>query len=126
MPLVSYEGNTFVAFIDISGFKELMRNENEAWRALDRLYNTGYLILGVHSYEANKVNGLFVSDSGVLFVRRKNLRSPNTVESLSALLSVVKGINERMINSVIQRRCGISVNTDFSERSFMLEISIAL
>jgi len=47
MPLSSYEGNTFVAFVDISGFKKRMRYEREAWKALDILYNTGHILLGV-------------------------------------------------------------------------------
>lgn len=110
MPLESYEGETFVAFIDISGFKDLMRNEIEAWVALDRLYNTGYLVLGDQrgAINQNKVEGLFVSDSGVLFVRRNNQDMLNAQGSLRSILSVVKRINERMI-----------------EYNFMLTTSIA-
>ena len=61
MPLVSFEGETFVAYLDISGFKYLMRNEDRAWRALDKFYNAGYLVLGIHRYDENVVDGLFVS-----------------------------------------------------------------
>jgi hypothetical protein len=99
MPLESYEGETFVAFIDISGFKDLMRDENEAWMALDRLYNTGYLVLrgqrgGINQ---NRVEGLLVSDSGILFVRRNNQDVLNAQDSLKSILTVVKRINERMM-----------------------------
>ena len=71
MPLNNYDGNTFVAFLDISGFKELMRNEKKAWNALDKLYQYGYEILGNQNNEC-RVEGIFISDCGVLFVRRDN------------------------------------------------------
>jgi len=99
MPIKNYEGNTFVAFLDISGFKELMREENEAWKALDRLYNTGYLVLGSQRCGSNegRIDGLFISDSGVLFVRRNNQNMMNTPESLKSLLIAVRSINDRML-----------------------------
>lgn len=97
MPLESFEGKTFVAYIDISGFKDLMRNENDAWKALDKFYNAGYIVLGVHRYETIKVDGLLVSDCGILFVRRENQSILNSIESLKAILSVVREINKKMI-----------------------------
>jgi len=112
MPLESYEGETFVAFMDISGFKELMRNENDAWRALDKFYNAGYLILGIHSLETNKIDGLFVSDNGVLFVRRENQSILNTKESLKEILTVVKEINIKM------RRNDIMLTTSIAYGKF--------
>ena len=71
MPLVSYEGETFVVFLDISGFKDLMRNEDRAWRALDKFYNTGYLVLGNNRNDENVVDSLFVSDCGILYLNKK-------------------------------------------------------
>jgi len=98
MPIKNYEGNTFVAFLDISGFKELMRNEKEALKALDKLYQYGYEILKDQSNEC-RVEGIFVSDSGMLFVRRNNQILGNNSESLRSLLIKIKMINERMIES---------------------------
>jgi hypothetical protein len=38
MPIPNYDGKTFVAFIDISGFKTMMK-KNQAWEALDQFYS---------------------------------------------------------------------------------------
>jgi hypothetical protein len=107
MPINNYDGDTFVAFLDISGFKELMRNEKKAWKALDRLYQSGYEILRNQNNEC-RVEGIFISDSGVLFVRRNNQIITSTSESLKSLLLMIKKINERM-----------------RENDFMLTTSIA-
>ena len=107
MPLNNYDGDTFVAFSDISGFKELMRNGKKAWKALDRLYQCGYEILRNQSNEC-RVEGIFISDSGVLFARKNNQIMFSTLESLKSLLQVIKRINARM-----------------RENDFMLTTSIA-
>jgi len=107
MPINNYDGDTFVAFLDISGFKELMRDEKKAWKALDRLYQYGYETLRNQNNEC-RVEGIFISDSGVLFVRRNNRIMPNISDSLISLLIILKRINERM-----------------RENDFMLTTSIA-
>lgn len=107
MAINNYDGDTFVAFIDISGFKELMRNEEKAWKALDRLYQYGYEILRSQNNEC-RVEGIFISDSGVLFVRRNNQTTSSISETLKSLLVLIKRINERM-----------------RENDFMLTTSIA-
>ncbi|MEX2704077.1 MAG: hypothetical protein Q6352_002265 [Candidatus Freyrarchaeum guaymaensis] len=89
MPINDFEGDTFVAFLDISGFKDLMKKKI-AWKALDRLYQYGYEIIRENS---GQVEGLFVSDSGILFVRNRQ----DKVRCLKALLKVVKELNKRMI-----------------------------
>ena len=96
MTLVSYEGETFVAFLDISGFKDLMRNEDRAWRALDKFYNIGYLVLGNNRNDENVVDGLFVSDCGILYLKQENLEIRNRIIGLRKLLRIVKDINVRM------------------------------
>ena len=107
MPINNYNGDTFVAFLDISGFKELKRNEKKAWKALDRLYQYGYEILRNQNNEC-RVEGIFISDSGVLFVRRNNRIMQSISETLKSLLVMIKRINERM-----------------RENDFMLTTSIA-
>lgn len=105
MPILDFDGNTFVAFLDISGFKQLMKNEKRAWKAIDRLYQYGYDVIKENNRQNNvKVEGLFVSDSGILFVRN----CENTKECLKVLLKVVKEINKKML-----------------EHDFMLMTSIA-
>lgn len=97
MPLNDYEGDTFVAFLDISGFKELMQNANEAWRALDRLYNNGYSALqALRQYtQEYLIDGLFISDCGVLFIRRDE---QSILGCFKSLLNVVRNINRMMRN----------------------------
>lgn len=107
MSIDSYDEDTFVAFLDISGFKELMRNEEKALDALDTLYNYGYKIIENQNNEC-RVEGIFISDSCMLFVRNNNQNISSISESLKSLLIVIKGINERM-----------------REKDFMLTSSIA-
>ena len=105
MPIENFDGNTFVAFLDISGFKQLMKNEKRAWKAIDRLYQYGYDVIKENNRENNvRVEGLFVLDSGILFVHN----CENTKECLKVLLKVVKEINKKML-----------------EHDFMLTTSIA-
>jgi hypothetical protein len=91
MPIGNFSGNTFVAFIDISGFKELMQ-QNNAINALDCLYSNGYDALISHC----DIEGLFVSDSGILFVNEYG-KSMHIHNQLSTLLEVVKHINCQML-----------------------------
>ena len=95
MPINNFSNDTFVAFLDISGFKELMKRDDKAWKALDRLYQYGYEVLQ-NQNNLYQVKGIFISDCGVLFVR-KNEQDDNTViECLKSLLKTVKKINELM------------------------------
>lgn len=53
-----FEGDTYVAFSDLCGFKMMMKDRNRAYEALDFLFNTVYrLQRGNHN-----VNALAVSD----------------------------------------------------------------
>lgn len=97
MPVEDFEGNTFVAFLDISGFKILMRDEQRALRALGRFYETGFLVLHEQNNIGNyRVDGFFVSDSGILFVRNGN---EGTYEQLESVLRAVERINRAMLNN---------------------------
>lgn len=98
MPLEDYDGYTFVAYLDISGFKLLMKKET-GWKALDLLYSSGYRNLQRHPV----VQGFFVSDCGILFVKDNPLNG-----GLSTLLTVIKEINK-----------------DLAMQDFMLTSSIA-
>lgn len=104
MPVQNYYGKTFVAFLDISGFKELMKDEKNAFKALNQFYQAGYLSLR----EAEGVEGFFISDSGILFVRDGNLQ-----ERLIKLLSVIRKINVEMLNKNFMLTTSIAYG-DFS------------
>lgn len=94
MPLNPFDGDTFVAFIDISGFKELMR-KNLAHKALDYFYRSGYYLLQESQQDGDGVEGLFVSDCGVLFARDTS----DHRQGLLSLLKVIKSINEEMLDN---------------------------
>ncbi|MGV9170445.1 MAG: hypothetical protein ACOC38_10965 [Promethearchaeia archaeon] len=107
MPIDSYEGKTFVAFTDISGFKIKMKDEKEALKALDRLYQYGYDIIRNQNSEP-KVEGLFVSDSGIMFVRNDHSNIARTVECLQLLMRSIKTLNKRMLRDHIMLTTSIA------------------
>ncbi len=103
MSINNFEGDTFVAFLDIAGFK--MLKKDKAWRALDKLYESGYDILKRQNRSNGcrgvGVEGIFISDCGILFVRNnprddKNHR-PEVL--LEVLLKAIKVINQEMLKS---------------------------
>jgi len=90
MPIPNYNGSTFVAFLDISGFKEMMKHEKQAVIALDHFYTSGYNIL----QENQNVHGFFVSDCAILFV---NNHEPPTTQ-IRPLLNVVDQLNRNLLS----------------------------
>ena len=95
MALSNFDGETFVAFIDISGFKKLMQKD-EAINALELFYKTGYNLIKDQQL-SHKIEGLFVSDCGILFVNNLNDKS-NLEQDLTSLLQMIKSINRRMLD----------------------------
>ena len=87
MPIDDFNGKTFVAFMDIWAFRSLM-TKKKAIKALNSLYNHSYNILS----KFNNIEGIFVSDSGILFVR-----NGNELYGLSDLLTVIEEINRKMV-----------------------------
>jgi len=106
MALSNFSGNTFVAFLDISGFKKIMEDEIKAKNVLNQFYKAGYETL----LKYRNVKGLFVSDSGLLFVRKNNYQ-------LDTLLRVVKTINNRMLENDIMLTTSIAYGQfDYNKR----------
>ena len=87
MPLEPFDGNTFVAFTDIAGFKHMMRNRERASRALDALYGGGYNVLERAGQTAVPVSGLFVSDCGVIYAADRLNQGP--VDQLRAVCEAI-------------------------------------
>lgn len=90
MPIENFSGETFVAFTDISGFKELMKSDKNALDALKIFYQSGYDSLA----ENPSIEGFFISDSGVLFSRNGTNEA-----KLNDLLIVIESINEKMLQN---------------------------
>lgn len=100
MPIPDFDGDTFVAFSDISGFKEMMKHEDRAAKALDHFYTAGYRILQTHS----RVNGIFISDCAVLFVNDHD----NAWDQLQALLEVIEELNRAVLKHDIMLTTSIA------------------
>ena len=89
MPIQNFQGDCFVAFTDISGFKVMMKDGNRAIKAMDKFYSSGYRAL---QQESEKVNGIFISDCGIIFST-----GGTKEQQLSNLLTVIKEINSSLL-----------------------------
>jgi hypothetical protein len=108
MPVQNFHGDTFVAFLDISGFKELMKIDLNALNALNIFYQAGYNAL----HDEPTVQGFFVSDCGVLFARTGSIN-----ERLNALLRVIKVINTKMLRKNLTLTTSIAYgNFDYQDK----------
>jgi len=101
MSIENFEGECFVAFTDISGFKKMMKEERIAREKMRIFYSTGYRTL----YHNHKVNGLFISDCGILFSRNKD---ESKYLQLKELLKVIKKINIEMLNNDVMLTTSIA------------------
>jgi hypothetical protein len=98
MPIQNFDGDTFVAFTDISGFKEMMKIEGKAVSAINDFYNAGFNALQKES----SINGFFVSDCGILFSKNGDEKK------LECLLRVVKELNCTMLKHGIMLTTSIA------------------
>lgn len=89
MPISNFDGRTFVAFTDVSGFKEMMKDDKRAIRALDHFYTSGYSILR----ENPSIHGVFISDCAVLFVNNRDAQDAQ----LRSLLPVIERLNRDLL-----------------------------
>ena len=99
MPVQPFQANTFVAFIDIAGFKLMMGDGQRVPLALDAFYNAGFLVLRDHQNESVPVDGFFISDCGVLFVRGEEQAASIRLESLC---QVLRQIHQRTFERAVQ------------------------
>ena len=106
MSIQNYNGDTFVAFVDISGFKKLMK-EGKARDTLNCFYDTGHKILYNPNSNGNQVEGILISDCAVLFVRNNQDRS-NQANDLDSILKVIKEISQIMIKNEIMLTTSIA------------------
>ena len=102
MSVQNFNGNTFVAFTDISGFKEMMKGDGtRAIKALAKLNQAGFDSLNANT----NVNGFFISDCGILFVKNTDLSES---EKLKAILKVIKEINKKLLSQDIMLTTSIA------------------
>ncbi len=106
MGIYDFKGETYVAFIDISGFKRMMKDKDRIAKVVYNFYDSGYTILKQYQTrgpnEPSTIQGIFVSDCGILFVNINHQSNEVDLrvkrESLNQLLNVVKKINLHMID----------------------------
>lgn len=100
-----YEGKTFVAYLDISGFKNLMRR-GKAKNALNKfcstIFNVGKLFRRPQDHQFLVMNAIAVSDCAVLFPRIDDSRSPRSqqrdrIRGLRSILEFVRRVNSILI-----------------------------
>lgn len=102
----SFEGKTWVAFLDMSGFKQMMKDMSLAERALDKFYNTIFteVIRTNHNFPSEtypsgkaSISSLVVSDCAVIFVDNQKVKE-DIIRDLHLILSVICQINRFLIN----------------------------
>lgn len=103
MPLSDIDETTFVAFTDISGFKDLMNDEDKAEGVLRRFYNEGYRMLD----KCDQIKGLFVSDCGILIANSYN-NDNNNLDNLAYLLKALRILNLAMLEREIMLTTSIA------------------
>jgi len=113
MPIESFNGETFVAFLDICGFKEMMNTPRKAESALNSFFQVAYQE-AERSEISQPVNCIAVSDSAIAFVGRDDLRTESGSKSLvdaSRLISMlrfVRNVAKAMINGNVAINGSIS------------------
>lgn len=100
-----YEGTTYVGFLDISGFKHMMKYERpKAESVLDHFYRTIYqCVYDANRIETNQIkfNAIAISDCAVLFLSRQRDDSGNKIDGeigLTILLRYIQQMNHSFIN----------------------------
>jgi hypothetical protein len=101
MPIPDFDGSTFVAFTDISGFKQMMKKDQRAIRALDHFYSCGFSVLR----QNQNVHGIFISDCGVLF---SSDMQEATGAKLESLLKVIEQLNRQLLEHDIMLTTSIA------------------
>lgn len=92
MPLNNYTGETYVAFSDLNGFKEMTRNLDTAGRALDKLYQTVYDLKSKNEFSS--LQTLAVSDCAITFASKNE-----NLAELPTMLKFLKELHTEMIRA---------------------------
>ena len=83
MAVNNFSGETFLAYLDISGFKEHMK-DGRAIDAMDQFYQAG-----CHNRVLfQDVEVFFISDCGILFVRENHTSNVKLCKILNAVRAV--------------------------------------
>ena len=92
MSLKDFSGETYVAFSDLNGFKEMTRNLDTAGKALDKLYQTVYELKSKHEF--SNLQTLAVSDCTITFAS-----NTHNIAELPTMLRFLKELHSEMIKA---------------------------
>jgi hypothetical protein len=92
MSLNNFSGETYVAFSDLNGFKEMTRNLDTAGKALDKLYQTVYELKSKHEF--SNLQTLAVSDCTITFAS-----NTHNIAELPTMLRFLKELHSEMIKA---------------------------
>ena len=106
MSIESFDENTFVAFLDICGFKDLMETPGKAEECLDQFFQSVYEEVERSHQRTQKVDCIAVSDCAVAFTRNNPSESigqqtsfPVEVQRLNSMLIFVKNVARKLVQS---------------------------
>jgi hypothetical protein len=91
----SYHGNTYVAYLDISGFSEMMKDLVSAGRVLDNFFATIYRFCEQQNTTLPKICVIVAFDCAALFIRNRN--EGDKLNGLLKMLTFVKQANRHFI-----------------------------
>jgi hypothetical protein len=100
LSIENYQGTTFVAFLDISGFKQMMNNKEKVYSVLQKFYGSlfdqvGNFNLGDVSI---KVNVVAVSDSAIIFLSKGQNENVPQNDGLPIILRFISTVNQAFAN----------------------------
>jgi hypothetical protein len=103
-----FHDDTFVAFCDISGFRQLMnRNSAKAIQSLQEFYAIAYDVLGkTREQPSSPIYGLLVSDCAILVAENRN--GVENESAIRSLLQALKEINKRSLEHDIMLTTSIA------------------
>ena len=122
MSLKNFDGNTFVAFVDISGFEKKVKNNlDKAMDILNFFYNTGYNLL--KNINNNFISGIFVSDCAILYINIDNTNASEYIikEQFKNFLNIIKELNKNCINENIMLTTNIAYGKFKYNEKFEIE-----
>jgi len=112
--------NRFVAFIDISGFKELMRRDKEnALKVIRRFFKIGYDITDPDNGNREKrIQGLFISDCGVIWSQATEETEESKLTQFNVILQAVQDINKGVLDDNLMKRQNIMLKNSVAYGEF--------
>ncbi len=99
--LSSFKGITWVAVLDIQGFKQFMK-EGEGLDVLNKFLADSFQVLGEQRVDRPGIDGYFFSDLGIVYHRALSYENRQDNESdrmaaLNQMLQVIKALNRAYI-----------------------------